>query len=293
MTKDELRALKEKHRIELLMQEAGEAFEVDAKNSEIWRSTNTYGLTVDIRRQTYEINRPGMEQETGDVITWLKRRYSWTFGMVLKFLQKRKADPKRQVIPNNEKRTKLRINPTDEWKTIGHIYTDPKTGNQSYAISYKTDLMDDLQKHAFEIAGDWILDYLSKSSGEISNKINHFPQRFEKIVDFEITECAICGTSFNWSAAGTFAYAAEEAEYLEVVSDVEDLQGAYIEESIYIDSDFVICEKCLRSKYAPRYKALTLAYRSAVRRAEAWEDAERERERERDSGAAARAMEPL
>jgi hypothetical protein len=58
MNKDELRALKARHRIELLMQEAGEAFEVDAKNSDVWRSTITYGLTVDIRRQTYEINLP-------------------------------------------------------------------------------------------------------------------------------------------------------------------------------------------------------------------------------------------
>src|SRR5689334_18308685 len=95
--KDDIRALKTKHRLELVMQEAGEIFEANPANAEQWVSRSTPGLTVDILRQIYEIKFPGKD-ESGDVIAWLKRRYSWTFGMAVKFLQKRPADPKRQEV---------------------------------------------------------------------------------------------------------------------------------------------------------------------------------------------------
>jgi hypothetical protein len=92
--KDDIRLLKSKHRLELVMQEAGEIFEVDAANPDQWKSKNTFGLTVDTRRQMYEIKRPGMDTEAGDVLAWLQRRYTWNFPMAKKFLQRRAPDPR-------------------------------------------------------------------------------------------------------------------------------------------------------------------------------------------------------
>ena len=260
MTKEEIRALKKKHLLELVMQEAGEVFEVNPANPDQWQSTITPGLFVDIRRQIYEIKLPGKD-ESGDLFEWLKRRYSWTFGMVINFLQKRPADPKTKEPIKSTKKTKVKINLNDEWKMVSHIYTDPITGSKSYGIKYNREAMDELQKKAFEIADEWILDYFSKPSYELFSEIIEFPHRFKRTVDFDIEECANCETPFNWSNAETSAYACEENEYLE--------------------TDFVICEKCLRAKYAPRYRALNLAYRSACKRDEAWQEAERQRELEK------------
>jgi len=63
--KDDIRLLKSKHRLELVMQETGESFEVDSAKSDLWHSTLTHGLTVDIRRQRYEIKKPGADTEAG------------------------------------------------------------------------------------------------------------------------------------------------------------------------------------------------------------------------------------
>jgi hypothetical protein len=289
MTKEDIRILKSKHRLELVMQETGESFDADAANPDQWHGTMTPGLTVDIHRQLYEIKRPGMDTEAGDVLAWLQRRYAWTFGMAIKFLQKRPPDPKQETQPAKIAKAKKDILP-DEWKIIDHVYINPATGVTSYAWSYNEDIMDDLQKDAVKIAEDWPLKYFSMSSKEIWFELEYYPHRFKQIVDFDIEKCACCETPFNWQVAGMFACAQEESKYLDefVSGDIS------AEEPLFVDADFVICEKCLRTKYAPRYKALRLVWRSARNREEAehqeqkkrdheaWVEAEREREREEE-----------
>lgn len=124
MTKDEIRALKKKHRLERVMQETGEVFEVDAKHSELWHSTTMAGLSVDITRQLFEIRRPGMDVQSGDVIAWLQLRYRWSFAYAMSFLQKRPADPEITQAPKKQKSNKRQaiiiddaIEPIDHWQS--------------------------------------------------------------------------------------------------------------------------------------------------------------------------------
>ena len=55
MTNDEIRTLKKLHLLQSVMQEAGEKFIVDPSNTELWHSIITQGLTVNVRRQQFEV----------------------------------------------------------------------------------------------------------------------------------------------------------------------------------------------------------------------------------------------
>ena len=117
--KEDIRVLKSKHRMELVMQEAGEIFEVDAAKSDLWRGAR--GLTVDIRRQLYEIKKPGTEPEAGDVLTWLQSRFNWSVAMAITYLKKRPSDPKRNPQPAKKINQIMRndegeIKPLDTWQ---------------------------------------------------------------------------------------------------------------------------------------------------------------------------------
>jgi hypothetical protein len=122
-SKIDIGSLKAKHRLELVMQEAGERFEIDPADPDQWHSLTTGGLSVDIRRQRYKIEMPGMDPKSGDVIAWLKHRYAWSFSMAISFLQSRAPDPgpaphparvetKSQIIRAEENETK----PLDHWQ---------------------------------------------------------------------------------------------------------------------------------------------------------------------------------
>jgi hypothetical protein len=272
--KIDIHALKANHRIELVLQEAGERFEIEPADPSLWRSLTTYGLTVNLNDQTYERKRPGMDTETGDVIAWLKRRYAWQFPMAIRFLQGRMPDPKQEMQPLKIAQTEKKNIPGD-WKIISHSCTDPMTGLTSCAWSYNEDRMDIFQRQAVSIMGDWILKYFSMSSHQLAQELEVVPHRFKQIIDFEIEECSSCKKAFNWQAAEVVAYAQEQPQILEVVSDTQDTD-IYIDQEIILDAGFVVCEKCMRHKYLPRYQALRLAGMSARKR----EKAERE-ERER------------
>ncbi len=119
--KDDIRALKSKHRLELVMQETGESFEVDAAKSDLWHGTITHGLTVDIRRQTYEIKKPGADTEAGDLLTWLQSRFNWSFAMAITYLKKRPADLKSETQPAKKINPIIRkdedeVKPLDTWQ---------------------------------------------------------------------------------------------------------------------------------------------------------------------------------
>lgn len=285
--KEDIHALKSKHRLELVMQEAGESFEVDAKNPDQLHGLVTPGLTVDIHLQTYEFSRPGMDIERGDVIAWLRRRYAWDFGKAIKFLQNRAPDPKQAQVMKVKKKPIVIDHQQSDYVTISNIYTNPETGAQSYGIDYNYSIMDDWQKRALDLWHDAV-KYFDKSSDEMLYKIQHYPKRFKPVIDFDIEKCANCEKPFNWKTAGIIAYAREDEKWIYVTaSDDKDLEvDGFIQESeggaiesLFIDADFVICEECLRGVYKPRYAALKLVYRSARSRKEARE-AERKRERE-------------
>jgi len=121
MNKEDIRTLKSKHHLELVMQDTGESFEVDAAKPDQWHSTITPGLTVDIRRQMYEIKKPGANTEAGDVLTWLQNRFNWSFAMAITYLKKRPSDPRRETQPVKKINQIIRkdedeIKPLDSWQ---------------------------------------------------------------------------------------------------------------------------------------------------------------------------------
>ena len=172
--KEDIRLLKSKHRLELVMQEAGESFEVDAEHSNQWRSKLTTGLTVDIHRQMYEFSRPGMDTETGDVIAWLRRRYAWDFGKAIKFLQNRTPDPKQETHPakvvvksQRIRNDELEEKPLDQW-----------------------------QERALKIGGERMRNYFPWSWLSLAM---YMPEtRIEPTHAPEITTCPQCGNRIDW-----------------------------------------------------------------------------------------------
>lgn len=170
--KEDIRVLKSKHRLELVLQEAGEVFEVDAEHSDQWHGKITPGLTVDIRRQLYEIKKPGMDAETGDVLTWLQRHYTWKFAMAIRFLQNRAPDPKQKTQPAKSK-AKIIRNDEDESKPL-----------------------DQWQERALQIGGEGIREYFSWSWLSLAM---YMPEtRIEPTHAPEITHCQKCDERINW-----------------------------------------------------------------------------------------------
>jgi len=171
--KEDVRLLKTKHRIELVMQEMGESFEVDAAKSEQWHGTITHGLTVDIRRQMYEIKKPGTNTETGDVFTWLQTHFNWSFAMAITYLKKRPSDPKHEIQPTKRKNQIIR-NDEDEVKPL-----------------------DTWQEKALLIGGEGIRKYFSWQWLSLAM---YMPEtRIEPTHAPEITHCPRCAERIDWS----------------------------------------------------------------------------------------------
>ena len=170
--KDDIRTLKSKHKIEIVMQETGERFEVDKAKPDQWRGMVTPGLVVDIRRQVYEIVKPGMDTETGDVLTWLQSRFNWSFAMAITYLKKRPADPKSETQPEKKKAEIIRkdedeIKPLDEW-----------------------------QKNALLLAGEKMRKYFSWSWLSLAL---YMPEtRIEPTHAPRETHCGRCGGKIKW-----------------------------------------------------------------------------------------------
>lgn len=268
------------------MQETGQVLEVDAKKPDLWHGKTKTGdnVTVNIKNQTFEISRPGMEGKSNlDVYAWLK--YIWDFDIpkAKRYLLNRVPDPKRKTQPAKIAKSKQKQIQQSDFITIAHDYIHPITALRSYGVNYNREIMDaDQQQAVHLVRDDWVIEYFTKSSDEILQKINEYHSRFKMIVDFEIKKCARCKTPFNWQTLGTFAYAAEKREYPNFYADYEGNEEITVSmaEPIFCDADFVICEKCLRGEYAPRYKALLLVYKSAYKREEAREEEQRQRDRE-------------
>lgn len=278
--KEDIRLLKSKHRLELVMKETGETFEVDAEHPDHWHSRITPGLTVDIRRQLYEIKKPGMDTETGDVLTWLQFRRTWKFAMAIRFLQSRPPDPIQEAQPVKAKKTKQPQPQQSDYVVTSNEYVNPETGERSRAFNYRYDLMDKDQQAALDLCPgneDWVIKHFNKSSRDMWYVMNEYPHRFKPVIDFQIEKCAQCETRFNWQDVRTVAFAQETQRWVNVIAENGD-QTVEVEgqitaddlpvDELFIDDNFVICEKCRAQKYV-RYQALVLVRRSARKREEA------------------------
>jgi hypothetical protein len=174
LNNDEIYALKKKHKLELVMQETGEAFEVDPQNPERWLSTVTPGLTVDLRRQLFEIKLSD-KTEAGDVLAWLRRRYSWTFGMALRFLQRRQPDPKTDAPSKPEKQS---------------------TGADMHPPEISSAALDRWQLKALELAGERIRPYFAFGLTELVLYVEEV--RIEPVIAPQVTHCQRCDKLIDW-----------------------------------------------------------------------------------------------
>ena len=175
-SRTDTRALKGKHRLERVMEESGEIFEVDPKRPDLWRSKTTPGLSVDLRRQAFELRKPGVDPQTGDVFTWLQVRYAWPFGAALRYLEHRQADPDTDNSPATE-------------ATAGEPIRDQQV---------RTEGLDPLQQRAIEIGGERIEELCTWSLFELVTNID--VTRVVPVVAPGIEECARCENQFNWRA---------------------------------------------------------------------------------------------
>ena len=172
MTKDEIRALKSKHRLELVMHETGEVFEIDSKHPDQWNGKSTPGLVVDISRQIFDIKLP-KKNESGDVIAWLRIRYSWTFDQAIRFLRNRPADPKREDLPRTAKKNKnisrpvMEVKPLDRW-----------------------------QEKALQIGGERMRQYFAWSSWDFVLSIQE--TRIDPVIAPQIAHCQRCNKDLDW-----------------------------------------------------------------------------------------------
>lgn len=295
--KDDIRALKANHRLEMVMQGTGENFEADSANPDHWKSTITPGLTVDIRRQLYEIKRPGMDTEAGDVIAWLRKRYTWTFTQALKFLQKRPLDPKRSEAAQPARAESFQ-------NTVDEDEEKP---------------LDRWQEEALEIAGKRIREYFTWGWYSLVTYLED--TRIEPTHAPGVTHCGRCEKRIDW-----------QVEKVKIPVNEPGLHGAYrrghvgalpilaysvkhplkpwdfgiesdeIEEALsnvwVEEDDGVICAACAWREYDFQI-ALGLVKTSAHRREKAeakerqerdqarWQEEEQERERlEREAEAA-------
>lgn len=173
MTTKEIKDLKAKHRLELVMQEAGERFEADANNPDILRGAA--GLVVNTRMQTYEITRLGENVESGDVIEWLKGRYSWSFAMALKYLQSRAPDPIQTQQVKAEKKSKPSRKDLND-------YNEPP--------------LDKWQEEALELAGEKIRKYFTWDSYSLIMYLDEV--RIEPVYMPIEKYCIRCEEPINW-----------------------------------------------------------------------------------------------
>jgi hypothetical protein len=277
MTKGEIRALKNKHYLEMVMQETGEVFEIDPDRPEQWRSKSTPGLIVDISRQIYyDIKQPGRD-DSGDVIGWLRRCYSWTFDQAIVYLRKRTPDPKREDPPKGSRaaKNKEKLHTASEIEPVDH-----------------------LQKKALQLGGEGIREYFSWNSWEFPLR-EHI--RIEPVIAPQITHCQHCGKRFDWLGVidqnvdlvpQLFGYSLKQAGPIPMIAycikrrlqlDIAHLERGEIQNTfdeiqdalgdVFIeDDDGIVCVDCV-SKEVRFYVALSMCERSARSREENEENA--------------------
>ena len=274
------RGLKAKHHLEKVMQELGEKFQA---NGEYWDSQTTPGLRVYLNQQAYEYQRPGMDKESGDVISWLRHRFNWSFKQTITYLKKRKPDPASDEFrraPNREVRSLVE---TFQATTLLSEFSDPEkeaSGLYEECVAcldgkthhyYLLKPVDALQERALEIGGEKIRDLFTWTSKEILLEKELQPSRFIPVQDMDISTCDECGNPLEWWWKQKPHYVHQEKASpgmtgiaWEKVRVIEEPQVYAFEYELF-EETFSICENCKRKMINYR-EAMDLLYRSARKR---------------------------
>lgn len=254
MKKIDAQALKGKHRLELVMQEFGERFEIRADRL---HCITTPGLFVNVDQQIYEYQPPGMAMESGDLLDWLKKRFSWSFRQALRYLEKRSIDPEQEVKPGPE--TKEELPAVHQVRSAVGEYPDLSTP------------ADPWQEKALAIGGEEMREYFTRGKYELLSLWIDQPSRFVPVQDLDIENCSECGQAIDWWWTHP-----PQLEYQQVftpgatgisfrkVRVIEEPQ-VYAFEYEQFGEMFCVCETCKRKKINFS-QALGLLYKSACRR---------------------------
>ncbi len=285
MKKTDAQALKAKHRLELVMQEWGEQFDIEGDQ---WRSKTTPYLVVNIRLQTFQSKKPGMDEVTGDLYDWLMMRCNWTFKQALRYLQKRPFDPDPDLAPETQPQKaeervahlakhewKFESEHPDEEKEASGLYdwglVDRGDGKPFY--QYLLNPIDQWQQRALEIAGEKVRECFTWDSWEIEALRRSQPSRFIPVIDMDVDRCNECGKELSWWWKQKPQYAHVEVPFNGEIRfgtsfkkmQIYDNQQVYAFEYEMYDETFCICEDCMRMKINYR-QALSLLYKSARNR---------------------------
>ncbi len=284
MTKIDARALKAKHRIELVMQEHGEQFEISGDR---WRSKITPGLIVDIRQQIYEHQPPGIEKEPGDLYTWLMQHFGWSFQQAVRYLQNRPPDPTdaAQPTPAADATPENKTTPLQQlvWKFESEYPDTEKDASGLYERGIVDDGIrkpyhqylllpcDDLQKRALEIGGEKIRVCFTWHSWEIDSLKRSQPSQFTPVEDMEVEDCDECEKPIGWWWKQKPLYEYQESFTPGARSTAFKRTRIYDSHQVYAfkyelyEEPFFVCENCKRKMINYR-EALDLLYKSARRR---------------------------
>lgn len=322
LTKEEKQELKNRHRLECVMQESGERFEADAKKPHLWNSATMPGLVVDTKRQTF--THP---ITSGDVFTWLLWRNNWTFPQAIRYLQNRPPDPQRVEAAQPARREDRPAyvaregyfeseSPDLEIESSGLYERGVGSRDGKTFYIYELKPVDRWQEKALEIAGDRIRKFFTWQWYSLAMMDE---TRIEPVFVPGVTECARCEKRIDWNVEkieirktdgwGNTYFQHEHIGAIPVIAysvkhplrpwdfgieneeTSEALSGLWLEEE-------VICGNCAWREY-DLLQALELVKKSAYRRMEReteekqardrarWLEEERERERqEREAEAA-------
>lgn len=292
-TREEKNALKRRHRIEMVMQEAGERFEVDKTDPQTWRAVTRPGLTVNTRTQTFTLSRPGMEFKSGDVITWVMFAFRLSFPQGMSYLQSRKADPIQEAPPLKSDDAKKTAPPKPSRHYIENetYRTDlEETGLYDRGAGYRDGRsyyyyilkpVDRLQEEALEVGGEGMREFFTWKVHELEAFMGDLPKRFKPVEDAEVLYCDECEEPISRSVPQTHYAPRASARRLQPVVYEYALWGEH----------FSVCASC-KQKMLNRSRALELIHRSAYKRQkiewererqEAWaQELQEERERERE-----------
>lgn len=281
MSKEDLRALKALHRLESVMMETGERFDSQ------WQSTTTNGLKVDPELQIYQVTRPGMDIESGDVYSWLMRSYGWSFGMALRYLKSRPADDQQRpvgIVPAEDPKRKPAAYPQSSYESEYPDKEKEDSGLFECGVSFRDGKhfyvyiprpADAWQEKALDIGGEEMRKCFALPSWEIAKLRDSQYTRFIPVQDTLIEDCEECGKPIDWfwTQPPNFAYKpipGSGSSWEKVRIYPEPQVFAYLVDEG--DDSVAICEDCKR-KHINFYVALDCLYRSARKR----EAPERER----------------
>ncbi len=235
---DDLREIKDKNRLEDVIEEFGHQFIRDG-NERFWRCLDAPGLVVDVEKQRFVWEEQDLK---GDVLTWIIQQNGWEFSRAVKYLKNRALLPEmlrprlpQLPIPERE------LEP--EKKSIGELPEEAPDKFDPWSID------DRRVREALRLGWDYpggIEKHLNDCIYQVVGRRFTIPTRFVFLAGvWEDEICTWCSEDFgeNWQTSGQVFSAVNVGKNYEMVAEPE-ISGLY-------------CAKCVE-RFGRWFKALGL-----------------------------------